>query len=563
MKILYVIDVKGWAYDRIASTLLEVGLTGDKVLAEELGKADIEQYEIVHFMGISLLNQLKSETLGRIKKYTICVDAPRSLKFLDTHRDVVKKAAGLIVLNRELERKCWNYNDNVKLIYNPIYASEWEKIAEPKTFTVGFAGNISTPEYDNHKGFSEFVVPACKKAGVKLKVLKYGESQIDPNKMEAWYNSISLLLMPSLSEGDSMTINEAMACGVPVLSTETGALADSPPRAYIKRDIDEIAKAIECIKHDKTLRDTLVEEGKNIIEVYHDRDIVTYKYNDFFSECLVQKQPKIQMILITIPRYHSIGMVIENIKRAEKPQNMELLVIASGDDKYIEYLEGQLKGLDYKLIRNKDKSVDHDRIRREMDSDPRVNDDKRYYAFRAYELAQKHCNPDADYYWFAEDDNLFPLDTYPRYMKALKNQNAEMVSGLSWHWFDNHFEGHNFWRLTLTQTFPPAFPAKEVSMRVEQLPQKDWGTEPIGAVGTCNMICKGDIFRGYDVMKGWATYNTGVDLALCIYAYEQNKKLLGIWDLELPHISKLEDGGIKIYGKIDKSLIPLLGGKVV
>jgi len=116
---------------------------------------------------------------------------------------------------------------------NGVNASEFRPAPGglPEEFTVGAAGNFSLDWYDEWKGFSRYIVPACERAGVRLKwcgwmgkahgaALK-GE-QIPLAKMGDWYRSLSVLVSASKSEACSSVMAEALACGVPVLSTPTG-----------------------------------------------------------------------------------------------------------------------------------------------------------------------------------------------------------------------------------------------------------------------------------------------------------------------------------------------------
>ncbi len=48
--------------------------------------------------------------------------------------------------------------------------------------------------------------------------------QLPHNQMPSLYNDIDLLVHPSLVEGQSRTILEAMACGIPIVATKTGGI---------------------------------------------------------------------------------------------------------------------------------------------------------------------------------------------------------------------------------------------------------------------------------------------------------------------------------------------------
>lgn len=73
------------------------------------------------------------------------------------------------------------------------------------------------------------------------------------------------LLMPSLAEGFGLPVAEAMALGTPVLTSASGALAETAGTAALlvdPRDINAIAVGIRAIVDRKDLRRELIEKGR-------------------------------------------------------------------------------------------------------------------------------------------------------------------------------------------------------------------------------------------------------------------------------------------------------------
>ncbi|RMF24133.1 MAG: glycosyltransferase family 1 protein [Cyanobacteria bacterium J083] len=78
------------------------------------------------------------------------------------------------------------------------------------------------------------------------------------------YNAADLLLAPSLYEGFGMTILEAMACGTPVVTSNTSSLPEVAGDAAIlvkPLDLNAIADAVQAIYSNHQLRQSLIQKG--------------------------------------------------------------------------------------------------------------------------------------------------------------------------------------------------------------------------------------------------------------------------------------------------------------
>jgi glycosyltransferase involved in cell wall biosynthesis len=78
------------------------------------------------------------------------------------------------------------------------------------------------------------------------------------------YNAADVLLAPSLYEGFGLTIVEAMACGVPVITSNVSSLPEVAGDAAILVDPSNVEAIIEAIfktKQDPSYRDQLIEKG--------------------------------------------------------------------------------------------------------------------------------------------------------------------------------------------------------------------------------------------------------------------------------------------------------------
>ena len=81
------------------------------------------------------------------------------------------------------------------------------------------------------------------------------------------YGGAEACLFPSVNEGVGLPILEAMACGIPVICSEKGALKEIGGTAplYYNSDkadvIDQLALNMQKITEDKELRDNMITDG--------------------------------------------------------------------------------------------------------------------------------------------------------------------------------------------------------------------------------------------------------------------------------------------------------------
>ena len=94
-------------------------------------------------------------------------------------------------------------------------------------------------------------------------------SGISNREMVEHYAASGMVVCPSLYEGFGLPAGEAMACGVPVISSDGGALPEVVGDAGIvvpAGDGGALARAIERVLSDDTLRETLGAAGRRRIE---------------------------------------------------------------------------------------------------------------------------------------------------------------------------------------------------------------------------------------------------------------------------------------------------------
>src|SRR3990167_1079970 len=120
---------------------------------------------------------------------------------------------------------------------------------------VGFAGTAKGI-HDRRKGLREYAIPACEKAGVELvAAVARTETALPPSAMPAFHNSYDVFLLPSSSEGFSIALLEAAACGRLVISTRVGGstelIRDGVNGFLVDRTVDAIADRLRGLRDNR------------------------------------------------------------------------------------------------------------------------------------------------------------------------------------------------------------------------------------------------------------------------------------------------------------------------
>jgi len=128
-----------------------------------------------------------------------------------------------------------------------------------------------------HPELKLLVVGKLKEGGATAQLLEELQLQsavrfvsgISNQEMVAHYNASAMVVCPSLYEGFGLPAGEAMACGVPVISSDGGALPEVVGDAGIvvpAGDSGALARAIEKLLSNRELRETLGQAGRRRIE---------------------------------------------------------------------------------------------------------------------------------------------------------------------------------------------------------------------------------------------------------------------------------------------------------
>lgn len=287
MKVCTSCKKKEWAFDSVISELAR-NITDAKFI-EDRSAADIFLQMAPTTFAFNYFESLR--TVTRLSGYRWMDKADAQW---DRIRKNIAESFALVATNGELLKIGREYNENTVMIPNGVDLKRWIPRKEfnfAENICVGFCGNVSRPDYMKHKGF-ELVRQVCSSiTGISLKVALYGERQIPHEKMLSdFYHLIDVLLLPTDGEGCSNTITEAIACGVPVITTRrAGFHAELMKHG---RDIficdktpDSISHALRSLAEDGYLRQRISQNARKFCEENQDIRIVAKKYSDILFDC--------------------------------------------------------------------------------------------------------------------------------------------------------------------------------------------------------------------------------------------------------------------------------------
>jgi len=177
-------------------------------------------------------------------------------------RNVFKPVAGkrfdfpyLLYVGTERPRK----NLGVLLRALAILKREGGALPGLKLVKVGGAGRAYK--------FREATVSEVRRLGLENEVILAG--YVSNEEQARYYSSALALVMPSLYEGFGLPLVEAMACGCPVIASNTSSLPEVAGDAglfFAPQDSRELAHLIGRVATEPALRDELIRKGFETVE---------------------------------------------------------------------------------------------------------------------------------------------------------------------------------------------------------------------------------------------------------------------------------------------------------
>ena len=140
---------------------------------------------------------------------------------------------------------------------------------ENEIFRVGWA------QSETNHGFKRRITEiekACNSIpGVELdKIGNSGKMLVDFGSIRKWYNSLDCYVCFSIFEGGPLPVLEAMACGIPCISSPVGQVPEiiiDGENGFIVETMEELKEKLVLLKNDHELRKKIsINASKTVIE---------------------------------------------------------------------------------------------------------------------------------------------------------------------------------------------------------------------------------------------------------------------------------------------------------
>lgn len=298
-KVAFVIDEYGWAFDNITKELKKY-LEKNFIIDVIEGKSyegnivklliDCKDYDLVHFLWRGYFSLIDRPEMEEYLK-SINLSMEELKKTYIEEKNITCSVCDHLYLNEE---EMWrtelifsyvkNYFVTSKKLYN-IY-SNLPKIKKPymiihdgvqkekykykyrsyknRNIVVGWVGNSKFKDTENDpdlKGVNGILKPGIQDLieegyKIELKMADRNIKKIPQDEMPKYYNEIDIYACTSKTEGTPLPVLEAMACGIPVVSTDVGIVNEALGpigRKFImkKRNKEELEKYLKRLVNHK------------------------------------------------------------------------------------------------------------------------------------------------------------------------------------------------------------------------------------------------------------------------------------------------------------------------
>jgi len=155
-----------------------------------------------------------------------------------------------------------------------------------KTFTVGWVG--STQRRSKRYGLAVEALEGMPEAALKVAGHINTREYLPRDKMPAFYHSLDCLLVTSETESHPLVVYEAMASGVPVITTDVGDVGETIVHGKnglllpVNCTVEDIRGAIGRLRESPALAQSLAVNARKTVEEKWNWPLISKQYLDFF-----------------------------------------------------------------------------------------------------------------------------------------------------------------------------------------------------------------------------------------------------------------------------------------
>ena len=302
-KILFIVDRPGWAHDfKTDNIMRQLGhlydmkkVYCDQVKAEQVLAADL----VVMYYWKQMLHENMKKLLGVFEKNRhkilmgICSHQELKDQWTKPGMTVLRRLAAGVFINSNLLLKEYGGWFHVPVFYTPngVDTDFYVPAKQPEDaqiLKVGWAGSIKN--HGNIRGYHEFIIPTIEQLdGVELLTAAREAKWRNTEQMRQFYQLLDLYICASQTEGTPNPCLEAMACGVPVLTTYVGNMPEliepGVNGLFIERDIRDISEKIKRLRDDRDFLNQLRQGARRSIQNW-DWNIQADNYHNMFVKML-------------------------------------------------------------------------------------------------------------------------------------------------------------------------------------------------------------------------------------------------------------------------------------
>jgi glycosyltransferase involved in cell wall biosynthesis len=162
--------------------------------------------------------------------------------------------------------------------------------------------------------------------------------------LPVYLNSADIFVRPSRSEGMGNSFIEALAAGLPIIGTPVGGITDiiedGKTGLFAKVDDDkDLAQKIQLLLRDDNLSQSIVYEGRRMIEDKFSWNVLAAKYGDIFEK--YAKTPPFKILIATPiypPQIGGPALYAKNFEREFRASGHEVFVADFGQ--FLKYPSG-------------------------------------------------------------------------------------------------------------------------------------------------------------------------------------------------------------------------------